>query len=83
MTTLIQYELIDPDTEREHEYDCAPCPFCGSERVEFVAEFSLMPMIRHSVQCVTCDARGPACREYAQAVERWNAAERKFSKQAV
>lgn len=80
MTILIQYELIDYDEEKEHEFDCAPCPFCGSETLEFVTDTYGFATC-YAVQCHACDARGPACREYARAAELWNAVERKFSKQ--
>lgn len=76
MTTLIQYELIDYDEEREHEFEVAPCPFCGSESLEFISD-AYGYATRYTVQCHACNARGPASPEYAQAVERWNAVERK------
>lgn len=76
MTTLTHYELVNPDTEVEHEHDAAPCPFCKSERVEFVTETFGSFTFERAVMCVTCDARGPAKREYAQAVDGWNKADR-------
>lgn len=74
MTTLTHYELIDYDEEREIEFDAAPCPFCKSERVEFVTDYHHVHHL--AVMCVTCEARGPAKREYAQAVDGWNKADR-------
>lgn len=76
MTTLTHYELVNLDEEREHEHEAAPCPFCGSPRVEFVTTNQTSHTSHYAVACVTCDARGPAKREYAQAVEAWNAADR-------
>ncbi len=80
MTTLTAIEEVRLDVDEyreiEHEFYAWPCPFCGSECVEFV-DVDLSPFQNWKrVACVDCDALGPSAELYQAAVDKWNAAKR-------
>jgi len=63
--------------EKPHSIEPAkPCPFCGSDNVQFEKSNESSgdpPAIRYFIVCMKCDATGSSTPVAAEALRRWNA----------
>ena len=66
MATITVSKRIDVDAFKEYSIHVEPCPFCGSENIDWEDEGFCF------VMCLDCDARGPTTPDIKEAVEKWN-----------